>query len=134
MFYNTTEMKTSHRCLTVLSLAAITCAALSTSLLADDVVTPPVSAAVATNQPAGDSADSRYGLFHVLDHRSAYGTGAFPEPFLNDDSDLEINEARLDWTFEQSHNTRQNTVLMEVEKGFGPVTLEIEAPYIVEDT
>jgi hypothetical protein len=40
---------------------------------------------------------TRYGLLDLLDHRSAYGQGAFPEPFLVDDSDLETGEARLDW-------------------------------------
>jgi hypothetical protein len=115
-------------------LVAITCVAISTSLLADDVATPPVAVPPAGSQPVAASSDTRYGLFGLLDHSSAYGTGAYPEPFINDDSDLEVNEARLDWTFQQSHNTRDNTVLMEVEKGFGPVTLEVEAPYIVEDT
>ncbi|MBV8351584.1 MAG: hypothetical protein JOZ21_04850, partial [Verrucomicrobia bacterium] len=46
-----------------------------------------------TVQPAG----ARYGLFDWLDHRSAYGEGVFPEPFLVDDSDLETNELRFDW-------------------------------------
>jgi hypothetical protein len=43
------------------------------------------------------SENTRYGLFGLLDHRSSYGQGVFPEPFLVDDSDLEVNEARLDW-------------------------------------
>jgi hypothetical protein len=44
------------------------------------------------------SAGTRYGLFDLLDHRSVYGQGVFPEPFLVDDSDLETNEARLQVT------------------------------------
>src|ERR1700756_3544451 len=28
------------------------------------------------------SANTRYGLFGLLDHRSSYGEGVFPEPFL----------------------------------------------------
>ena len=50
------------------------------------------------------SASTRYGLFGWLDHRSGYGQGVFPEPFLVDDSDLETNEARLDWL----HTTRND--------------------------
>lgn len=51
--------------------------------------TAPVSSASQTG--------TRYGLFNGLNHRSDYGQGVFPEPFLVDDSDLEQNEARLDW-------------------------------------
>ena len=52
------------------------------------------------------SASERYGFFDALDHGSSYGQGVFPEPFLVDDSDL---------------------LTGEVEKGFGQLTLEIEA-------
>ena len=43
------------------------------------------------------SENTRYGLFGLLDHRSSYGEGVLPEPFLVDDSDLEVGEGRLDW-------------------------------------
>jgi hypothetical protein len=73
--------------------------------------------------------DTRYGLFNGLDHRSWYSEGDFPEPFLVDDSGLEINEARLDWLHTNAGSQHNDTVTAEVEKGFGNLTLEIEVPY-----
>jgi hypothetical protein len=46
-----------------------------------------------------------------------------------DDSGLEINEARLDWVRTQAGSPHTDQVTAEVEKGFGPVTLEIEVPF-----
>jgi hypothetical protein len=80
-----------------------------------------------TNSPAAP--DMRYGLFDGLDHRSSYGQGIFPEPFLVDDSDLEVNEARLDWLHTEANAQQSDVVTAEVEKGFGNLTLEIEVPY-----
>ena len=51
--------------------------------------------ASASSARADESSASRYGLFDGLDHRSIYGQGYFPEPFMVDDSDLEPNEARV---------------------------------------
>lgn len=82
---------------------------------------------------ATPSTDTRYGLFDWLDHRSAYGEGVYPEPFLVDDSDLEVNEARLDWLHTQAIHARDDMVTAEVEKGFGLLTLEIEVPYEVDN-
>jgi len=65
----------------------------------------------------------------LLDHRSAYGQGVFPEPFLVDDSDLEVNEARLDWLYTEGFHQTSDLVTAEVEKGFGLLTLEVEVPY-----
>jgi len=73
--------------------------------------------------------DMRYGLFNLFDHRSSYGQGVFPEPFLVDDSDLEENEARLDWFHAEADGAKSDVVTAEVEKGFGLLTLEIEVPY-----
>jgi hypothetical protein len=78
---------------------------------------------------ANPSENTRYGLFGLLDHRSAYGQGVFPEPFLVDDSDLEVNEARLDWFHSGVANAHSDLVTAEVEKGFGLLTLEVEVPY-----
>jgi hypothetical protein len=79
-------------------------------------------------------ADTRYGLFYWLDNRSSYGQGVYPEPFLVDDSDLEVNELRLDWLHTQaSTHERNDMVTAEVEKGFGLLTLEIEVPYEVDN-
>jgi hypothetical protein len=95
---------------------------LHTTTLADDQ----------TETPSGSSTvtpDTRYGLFNGLDHRSWYSEGDFPEPFLVDDSGLEINEARLDWLHTTAGSQHNDTVTAEVEKGFGLLTLEIEVPY-----
>jgi hypothetical protein len=72
---------------------------------------------------------SRYGLFNWLDKRSEYGQGVFPEPFLVDDSDLEPQEARLDWLHTEATHARRDRVKAEVEKGFGLLTVELEVPY-----
>ena len=72
------------------------------------------------------SVDSRYGPFGWLDHDSSYGGDVFPEPFLNDDSDLEMNELRLNWLHTGRGSDHTDEVTLEIEKGFGPVTLEIE--------
>ncbi len=72
---------------------------------------------------------TRYGLFGWLDHRSAYGQGAFPEPFLVDDSDHETNEARVDWFHTGGAHQQTDSIKAEIEKGVGPVTLELEVPW-----
>jgi hypothetical protein len=73
--------------------------------------------------------DTRYGLFDLLDHRSEYGQGVFPEPFLVDDSDLEPSEARFDWLHTQGSGSTTDTGKAEIEKGFGLMTLELEVPF-----
>jgi hypothetical protein len=81
---------------------------------------------------AGESAapaDSRYGLFNGLDHRSQYGQGVFPEPFLVDDSDLETGEFRLDWLHTSHGSDHTEIIHPEIEYGVGQLTLELEAPY-----
>ncbi len=105
----------------------------SVTLRAGDELTPVTAPAPAsvTTQGAG----TRYGLFDGLDHRSVYGQGYFPEPFLVDDSDGEINEARLDWLHTGGPgNQHVDVVHGEVEKGFGPLTLELETNYERDST
>jgi hypothetical protein len=99
-----------------LALTAASARAGSTSL----EQTPPVF---------NSSENTRYGLFGLLDHRSSYGQGVFPEPFLVDDSDLEVDEARLDWLHSGVANSHTDLITAEVEKGFGLLTLEVEVPY-----
>lgn len=74
-------------------------------------------------------ASDRYGWFNALDHRSGYGQGVFPEPFLVDDSDLETGELRLDWLRTATGSAHSDAGKVEVEKGFGLLTLELEVPY-----
>lgn len=87
--------------------------------------------ALMADEPTGSTTtpDTRYGLFDWLDHRSEYGEGVLPEPFLVDDSDLEPGEARLDWLHTGTGSQRSDKVRAEVEKGFGLLTLELEVPY-----
>jgi hypothetical protein len=89
-----------------------------------------ILAADATTASAASTApDTRYGLFDGLDHRSAYGQGAYPEPFLVDDSDLETAEARLDWVHTAVGADHSDNFKGEVEYGFGLLTAEIEVPW-----
>ncbi|HEX7652695.1 MAG TPA: hypothetical protein VF607_04265 [Verrucomicrobiae bacterium] len=83
---------------------------------------------LAADSSAG-SLDTRYGLFNGLDHRSSYGQGFFPEPFLVDDTDLESRELRLDYLHTASGADHIDVIHPEVEWGFGNLTVEIEAPY-----
>ena len=80
-------------------------------------------------------ASTRYGLFDGLDHRSSYGLGVFPEPFLVDDSDLEVNEIRLDWLYTRGAGQQQNHAISpELEKGFGNLTVEVRFGYEIDHT
>lgn len=90
-----------------------------------------VSARAGTNLlVAAPQPGTRYGLFDALDHRSSYGVGVFPEPFLVDDSDLEVNEFRLDWLSNRvPGRERDQRFTAELEKGFGNLTLEVEVHY-----
>jgi hypothetical protein len=107
------------------TLAMLSAAALiKTMALADE---PAASPTVTTL--AADSSDTRYGLFNGLDHRSWYNEGNFPEPFLVDDSGLEINEARFDWLRTQAGSQHSDIASAEAEKGFGLATLELRLPY-----
>jgi hypothetical protein len=91
--------------------------------------TPSVRAGSASTTDSSTSPGTRYGLFGLLDHRSEYGQGVFPEPFLVDDSDLEVNEARLDWLHTHRNDQHSDLITAEVEKGFGLLTLEVEVPF-----
>jgi len=90
----------------------------------------PAAATTATPAPTTSAASSHYGLFDWLDHDSAYGQGPFPEPFLVDDSDGESNEARLDWLHTGGPGNQHTDLIHgEIEKGFGPLTLELESAW-----
>ena len=106
-------------------------AEVSPALRADEPVslTSPVAGATAT-----PPANTRYGFCGWLDHRSVYSQDAFPEPFLVDDSALEVNEARLDWRHTQAKHQRSDVITTEIEKGFGLLTLEVELPFEYDTT
>ena len=71
---------------------------------------------------------TRYGLFGWLDHRSSYGQGVFPEPFLIDDSDFETNEARSIGCTPPATTPTANRSPQKWKKD-GLLTLEVEVPY-----
>lgn len=90
-----------------------------------------LAAPAAEKFPADDQAvlDTRYGFLNGLDHRSSYGQGVYPEPFLVDDSDLETGEFRLDWLHTANGSDHSDILHPEIEYGFGLMTLELEVPY-----
>jgi hypothetical protein len=92
--------------------------------LANDSVAPAAATANSCVTPS-----TRYGLFNGLDQRSWYSEGNFPEPFLVDDTGLEINEGRLDWLSTGANSQHRDVASAEVEKGFGLTTLEFIVPY-----
>jgi hypothetical protein len=95
-----------------------------TTARADEEIAPPTAATASAVTPG-----TRYGLFNGLDHRSWYNQGNFPEPFLVDDSGLEINETRLDWLHTGANNQQSDIASVEVEKGFGLLTVELRVPF-----
>ncbi len=83
--------------------------------------------AVTTNST--DAADTRYGLFNSLDHRSLYTQEVFPEPFLVDDMGLEDNELEFTWLHTKGSGQQNDTGTVEFQKGIGLLTLELQVPY-----
>jgi hypothetical protein len=90
---------------------------------------PAASESVQENPSTQETSSTRYGLFDLLDSRSQYGQGVFPEPFIVDDSDREINEARLDALYTKIGSQHSDVFHPEIEKGFGMLTLELELHY-----
>jgi hypothetical protein len=85
-------------------------------------------ALTATNSPA--AADSRYGLFDWLDHRSAYYGEFFPQPLLVDEMTLEQDgELELSSLHTAANGQHSDIVTAQVEKSFGLLTLELDVPY-----
>ena len=90
----------------------------------------PAFAGTASDDSTQQAPSTRYGLFDLLDSRSQYGQGVFPEPFIVDDSDYEVNEARLDILHTKIGSQHSDLLTAELEKGFfGVLTLELEVPY-----
>ncbi|MBV8211719.1 MAG: hypothetical protein JOZ08_00675 [Verrucomicrobia bacterium] len=111
-----------------LRLTSIAVAALAFPALPVFAGTGPQSDSSIATSPV-PPADTRYGPFGLLDSRSQYGLGIFPEPFLVDDSDLEVNEFRLDILDTRAGAQHADLFTTELEKGFGPLTLELELLY-----
>jgi len=82
---------------------------------------------------ADSAADDHYGPFGLLDHRSKYNTGWFPEPLLTDEMDGD-QEVRLNYRHFEQPGTQVTEVSAEVEKNFGNLTIELELPYEREAT
>ena len=94
----------------------------------------PLPSAQSTPMPVPSAGDTggdvnRYGPFGLFDHRSLYGKGVYPEPFIVDDSDGEVNEFRVDWSHQGGKGQNTNVVTVELEHGNGLWTLELEVPY-----
>lgn len=75
-----------------------------------------------------DEGSERYGLFNGLDHRSRYGTAWFPEPLRAPEMDVD-DEIRFDWFHAEAPGRQTDNVILELEKSFGLLTLELEAAY-----
>jgi hypothetical protein len=123
--------------LSFLGAAALALPAISPLHAGDssDAITTTASDKSKNSKAVTDSTNPRYGLFNWLDHRSSYGLGVFPEPMLIDDSDLEVNEFRLDWFYQnEPDQTKGNAFTMELEKGFGNLTVELEVHYEYDKT
>jgi hypothetical protein len=97
----------------VLTLSTLTARAAD----ADDVAS--------TNAPP----TGHYGLFDLLDHRSAYTQEVFPEPFIVEDTALEDNELQLTWGHSKGRDRQMDTGTVELQKGIGLLTLEADLPY-----
>src|SRR5580698_6987031 len=94
-----------------------------------DAGTSSLLSLTAPTAPSDESDVNRYGPFGIYDHRSLYGKGVFPEPFIVDDSDGEVNEFRVDWSHQRGKGQNDNIVTVELEHGNGLWTLELEVPY-----
>ncbi len=98
------------------------------SSLAALLLTASAASAAAEDNSA---ADTHYGWFGLLDHRSQYGQFWFPEPFRMDETDVD-NEVRFDWIHQAGHGKVTDDSRIEIEKAFGVTTFELEIPYHYE--
>src|SRR6266850_752809 len=68
-----------------------------------------------------------------VDQRSEFGQAWFPETLRAPEMDLEFSEVRLDWFHAEKKGRRGDEVKIELEKAFGSLTLEVEAPWVREE-
>src|SRR5690349_13352607 len=64
----------------------------------------------------------------LLDYRSIYGKGWFPEPLRGPEMDVD-REVRIDWFHGENQDRQADEVQLELEYNFGLLTVEIEVPY-----
>src|SRR5438132_6451017 len=67
-------------------------------------------------------------LLTPVNPNAMYGKFWFPEPLRGPEMDVD-NELRLDWFHAERLHLRSDEVKAELEKSFGLLTLEAEAPY-----
>src|SRR5450432_3307914 len=90
-----------------------------------------IVASITNFSRADDTANTRYGLFNGLDHRSKYGTNWFPEPLRSDEMDVD-QELRLNYFHAEKRGFQEDEVSAEIEKSFDLLSIEIEIPYARE--
>ncbi len=87
----------------------------------------PRQVAAPAAQPQADRGSDRY-FFNLLDHRSRYGTGFFPEHFRQTSLDAE-HELRADYFHGEHKGRRESEIESEVEWAIGNLTLTIEGEW-----
>jgi hypothetical protein len=89
----------------------------------------PLYASDSTSGPsAAPAPDGPYGWFNLLDSRSEFGSGFFPEPFLVDEGDRD-REVAFSWFHQEGFGSITDQITGEIEWTFGDTTIEVEAPY-----
>lgn len=101
-------------------------AALAFTATAASAASPEAATSAAVQNDS--SADTHYGWFGLLDHRSIYGQFWLPEPFRLDETDVD-NELRFDWVHQEGKGHVTDEGHVELEKAFGVTTFELEIPY-----
>jgi hypothetical protein len=94
---------------------------------ADSNVVVNAQADTTAPQRVTNSGSQRY-FFNLLDHRSRYGTGFFPEHFRQTSLDAE-HELRVDYFHGEQSVRREDEIEAEVEWAIGNLTLTIEAEW-----
>ena len=74
------------------------------------------------------AAGTSYGFFNLLDSRSKYNTGFFPEPLQTDEMDGD-QEFRLNFVHFEKHGMQSTEAGGEIEKSWGNLSMEFEFPY-----
>jgi hypothetical protein len=90
------------------------------------LATQPTSSNPTQPSPADEN---HYGLFGLLDHRSAIGTDFYPNPFLVNEGDVD-RELSLNWVHQEGHHAVSDQVAAEVEWSFGQLTFALEGQYL----